>query len=1504
MREDLTAALLWSPGFLFGLVALVAAVLLLLLLRFLRRARDAASYAELEGDEALTDLDLGEASETEPLRVVDLRASPRRGDLRSTFRRVTRLTERPGAGVSGRLPWFLCLGSAGAGKSTLLGHSDLRLPYGEPRPSPPGEPAPPCRLWIFDRAVVVDVEGALVLPAGGVASDRNDWLSLLRALRARHRGRPADGAVLVVPADELNAAADGDATAQRLLGRRADRVRRRLEQAQRAFGLRLPVSVVVTRCDLLPGMPELLTTLDARQRRQIFGWSNPHPADTPYAGAWVDDAVDGVAATLRRHQLRLLAEDGAGGDGDDDDRRAFVALPATIAALAAPLHTWVNRVFAGGPSTEAPPLRGVYFTAGEGFDRPPADTLHDPAGTPVPGTVAPPAEGGHRRVAFVSDLLSEKVFADWDLARPDDALAAERRRLAALARAAALVLLVLGVLGLAWSGWWAGRRAQQLEAGFVQPAQRALDCRGPDCRQPTTDALLDGADRVPDYRLRFAFLPPSWSSPLARRVPRLGSRAYEETVFPTLHRRLATRREVLLAPPRGAGLNGDSGALDAAHCPLLAADDGPPATRPPDPIYDLATTPAYADLRRWLADVTDLQGHLVTYGRFVGTDTCLVDEATTLRLFGELTDYAFSRRPSPPTRDARDFYGQILCDVRPAALADLRADPATVNQRLDSRYTALLYQLFHDNVVSRGLADTAACIDYLARTPLPEDEAVELYDGVVDLIDRTRRDLSRPQVQWIGQADLDLGPPYRQLLGDVAALDVAGKDSVQQLNRRADQAFQDYRWQLGQLATGATGPLLARDGDEPLLRLSPDVLGLRTSLATLVETYLGPEDATGWVIAPPAGTTLDWNAALLSDAADHMEGYDSFVPGELGAYPGMQRVVESTTRAKVERDVLEMAARGQRLPPEPRLAGAESRETHLAAQVDALAAAAEPLNRLLAAFRKPPGRAGCDARPELPYCQVARTAAVQQARLLGELDELLFALRLYTPAAAGIDAWDGDDNLAWLAFGVNDEAGLAAYVASQRAALTRLDTAYATPVLTAVPLPAGAFRGPSHPAVERWQLIRGDLQGYDAGTPDNPVTRLESFINATMAAATPANCLDVDPRDTACLPRAEQATTGVEPPPCDFFHVARSRLVLATAARCETVLLSQGDDAWSDVRGTFKPRLEGRYPFAPPVIERVGLRRDAPDATPADVADFFAVYDDRRAELERLFAVYERRQRDPPPGAVPEPVPSAPDSPWPGQPSWPPLPWAAASEGRVRDFTARADGVRDFFAVFLAARAEAKAKGGDTPLPLPEFALGLDLRPRPRAERGGGAVIRRRLWLDGRPVLTSGPGAGPAPAAAAEPVTWTWGAPLRLTLEWAKDGPHLPRAPENGSAPTAVARVAGHTLVYDFPAPWSLIRLLQTPRQQGLLSFSSPTSAAPVAEDPCRQARPCGPGGEPPPVPAAEPVTLLLEVVPHTPDEAARPLSLPVFPTEAPAVLPPGEGGQRTASLAPSAGGS
>jgi type VI secretion system protein ImpL len=1428
--SDLLESLLWSPGFMLGLIALLALPLALLLVRRLGRARDAASYTPLGGAPA-ADLEYAAegSEEPPPPQVVDLRGAPRSTELKRTFARVARLTESPGAGRSGRLPWFLCLGATGAGKSTLLGHSDLRLPYGEPEAGAPGGPAPACRVWIFDSAVMVEPAGDLVLPAAGVTADRGSWLALLAAQRAARPRRPADGVLLVLPVPELLAAAGGDATALRLLGRRADRLRRHLEQAQRAFGFRLPVSVVLAKCDLVPGFGDLQASLPAEQRRQIFGWSNPYPADTAYSGSWPDDALAAVGATLIEQQLRVLAE-----GRPLADPRAFAALPATFDSLTAPLRTVLNRIFSGGPSPGAAPLRGVYLTAGEGFD--------DGAGD------------AHHRVDFVADLLPAKVFADWDLARPEPELEARRRRLLAVARVLLAVLVIAGPLTLAVLGWQLHRQARLLDAHFAQPAMAGLTtCRGRDCPEATRE-LLAGVDQVPDYRLRYALLPASWRSRLARCTETLGLAAYQDVVFPTLRTRLDRRSEAVVA---------------GAVAPPLAADQR---------IYDVATVPAFSTLSTMMGQLDGLEDQVARYQRFTGEEVCWSDARQTVENFASLTGYLLAVRPRPPTGEARGFLGDVLCEARPAPYS-VEVHRGRVDRRADELGRRTLADLFQRNALIEDLQDLETQIGRLSSDPPSPAQARPVYETLVDAIDRTESDLADPRLAWAGKATVDLGNDWTSLLGAISESAWTGYDEARVLQAAASAGFATLRTRLRAAGTPATGPLLARDGEQVLLRLSPSVLGLRAALLTLLDRYVKPLGDLGWTYVAPAGTWLSWDALPLTTAADTLDGYDAFVLDAFGSFPTLRPALTRSTRDRVELQVLATAAGAQRFPPEPDLATAEQIETQLDGRVSNLLAAAGPLNRLLTGLTKPPSARNCPGE-ESPYCALVQTLAVQQTASLGLLDRLLAARRLYEPVTGGVARWNGGGNLAWSAFGVTDAKGLEAYVAAQRGVVTDLDGRYATPILTAVPVPDAVF--PRLPAPqERWSLLRSDLAAYQNKAADNPLARLEGFITGDMATASLDGCLAVDPSDTACLPASAQSDARYRPPPCDFFLTHRNRLVQSTAAQCETATLATGTAAYAAVADAFDALLAGRYPFAAASARL--------EATPDDLASFFAVHDARRPQVERMLEVSDRIR-----GRQPASLPAPPEV------SWPQPPWTPAIERQVGGFLAALGDVRSFFQPYL----DAVAAGGKGPPPVPSYAVEVDLRPYPEREPGGNQLIRRSLSVDGSTVRAE----GLTPTPAGTPVSWSYGSSLRLTFSWARDGWYVPE-----SAAGPYGRVEDRDVVYEFPSPWSLLRLLDRPsarREPGVLVFRVETARAPAPPPPepaqrwWRRPEP-EPGYEPP-QPAT--VEVLVEVVPRTPDETMQALAVPDFPTAAPAAPAalPGLGGgaaERTADLAADAPG-
>src|SRR5450830_661732 len=150
-------------------------------------------------------------------------------------------------------PVFLLLGAAGAGKRSLMGEKGRRVRAGDE--SPPDD-VHPGRLGAFS---VMAVSAALLTQADpdGIGL----WRCLLDELkRSRRHGLGVAGAVLVLNAVHLLRLAPAVRDAQALI------LRARLEELAAEFGQGLPVQVIVTHCDRLPGFEASLLALPAEAR--------------------------------------------------------------------------------------------------------------------------------------------------------------------------------------------------------------------------------------------------------------------------------------------------------------------------------------------------------------------------------------------------------------------------------------------------------------------------------------------------------------------------------------------------------------------------------------------------------------------------------------------------------------------------------------------------------------------------------------------------------------------------------------------------------------------------------------------------------------------------------------------------------------------------------------------------------------------------------------------------------------------------------------------------------------------------------------------------------------------------------------------------------------------------------------------------------------------------------------------------------------------------------------
>ncbi len=1345
---DLFLELVASLPFVLGLFFIALAVVLVYVGRRLLRAAEAASYAELDDESRL-------AAEEERLTLVDFRGSPVLGRLRRSFARVRGLLERlqPGRRSLYQVPWFLCLGRSFGGRTTLLGQTGLSLPLGEPGDAA-GTDEAGVSWWIFERGVVIDVAGDYVLPRNSRSSDQPAWLALLKLLAENRRRRPLDGVVLAIPAAELLGYDPADAEAQSALAERANVLRRKLWQAQEELGMRLPVHLLVTKCDLVPGFAAFRDRVSLAERGQIFGWSNPEAPEVPYNPGSVDTVFKSLDHALCAHQLRSLAR-----GAETLDRDAFVAFPAALHKLREPLRIYMNQIFSASALYEPFPLRGVSFCGGQGFGVPSAASPHR-LGDEDEVAVELPAANAHRRLDFVHDLMTYKVFYEWRLGRP----AAARRRVLvrrkAIAQALLLAVVLLGPLALWWGTRLMMERGDNLRAHLLVPEQRRQETSAgaasgnggsgeivpaslrsmengggavsPAARVRHAYALLAAANQVRDYRLRTPLLPASYASLYGRHATEAVARLYGETVFPAT-------REI----------------LESQVARLTDPDVALP--EPKAPTYDVLSTPEFEALESMPSRLAGVRADIDRFNCFHAVK-CRSANGALLEEMRQLVQHVYRMELSPPSRRARRFYGDVLRQVSverysPAMHAsNLRARVLGLSDRMYDR-------LFEENALLLDLAELERLIEELYD--VGEGDPAKLYRRVLQAIERLEEDLRRPQLAWASQDELDLGDEYRAWLQALAASRFLGTERHElalEVARRGVERFPHLGRRLRRYAELDPVPLLTLENDQVLFEVPAELTALKSALEGLLDqSFMTPHDAPPLVVNPPPGSYLAWKRRPLARAVAVFESFDAFLEQATGPGGFLQKAAE-TAREPLESHILELVSEAEELREMPSTFTSELQEIHLLEQVVNLNEVSEPLNEIFSRLEAPPAAAMaagcasyCASRAATAWCQLSAAVETQQRTLMRQLDELLEAEDLYSPLEEDFAGWQGSDNLTQESFGAAGEEELKAYLTRQRQRIVNLAERFAQPILTTVNTKDCWGFGAEEP-FRRFKVILSDLGDYKDKKPGNALGRLEELVEEKMPALTVDNCLAEVTSTEACFTDETPDELRLSPP-CDYFlHTIRG-LERGLDTRCGQLVLREGREAYQRIEMAFNNRLHGKFPFSDaPSLSRVE------EASPADVESFFRVFDARRRRVESQFVLVDEKG------------------------------WDATVVRGMRTVMAELAQVRSFFDFFLGERAEKNDV-------LPVFDLQVQFRVNRDMERGGNQIIDWRFDVDGREIEEGD---------VEVPGRWSFGEPVRLALTWAQDGPVAPLEAREKNV-----RTVGRTVYFEYQNPWSLLTLMK-----------------------------------------------------------------------------------------------
>lgn len=344
-----------------------------------------------------------------------------------------------GADALAALPWYMIIGPPGSGKSTALRNSGLQFPYlsasgggvrgvGGTRN---------CEWWLTNEAVLLDTAGRYTTED----EDANEWLAFLDLLRRNRPEKPLNGIIVAVSVGELGGAHEEEITAL------ARRVRDRVDEVMTRLQMVMPVYVLFTKCDLVPGFVETFNDLTKGSRGQIWGFTVPLQT----AGAPGDIFVQRFEELSKVIETRALSR--ASQERKIEVREKIWEFPQQFEVLKKNLADFVSTLFAQNVYQESPRMRGAYFTSGTQEGRPIDRVMNAMAEAfGIRGRLPQGEPVTEPKSYFLRDVFSRVVFPDALLAgRSAAEVRRQRVRIAAIAAVLFLVALFASVLpAFAW----------------------------------------------------------------------------------------------------------------------------------------------------------------------------------------------------------------------------------------------------------------------------------------------------------------------------------------------------------------------------------------------------------------------------------------------------------------------------------------------------------------------------------------------------------------------------------------------------------------------------------------------------------------------------------------------------------------------------------------------------------------------------------------------------------------------------------------------------------------------------------------------------------------------------------------------------------------------------------------------------------------------------------------------------------------------------------------------
>lgn len=260
-----------------------------------------------------------------------------------------------GASALYALPWYMIIGPPGAGKSTALRNSGLHFPSSKRGAVRGIGGTRNCDWWLTNEAVILDTAGRYATED----EDKEEWLAFLDTVRKSRKRKPINGLLVAVSITDI--AGQNENAINEL----ARQIRTRLDEVTERLQTVVPVYILFTKCDLLPGFMESFGSLRKADRGQIWGATYPLEGTHGNERQLYTERAQELSDVLRKRMYMRLEE-----DRRPEVRERIFQFPQQFDTLIPDTAQFIEQLFASDIYTDPPVLRGTYFSSGTQEGRP------------------------------------------------------------------------------------------------------------------------------------------------------------------------------------------------------------------------------------------------------------------------------------------------------------------------------------------------------------------------------------------------------------------------------------------------------------------------------------------------------------------------------------------------------------------------------------------------------------------------------------------------------------------------------------------------------------------------------------------------------------------------------------------------------------------------------------------------------------------------------------------------------------------------------------------------------------------------------------------------------------------------------------------------------------------------------------------------------------------------------------------------------------------------------